>query len=98
MAQREIRNLLEEAINRLPETFRLVLVARVLEGMSTEETAVLLELPAATVRSRLHRSRRLLRAEIERRMGPLLLDAFPFAGRRCERISQAVIERLKARL
>jgi RNA polymerase sigma-70 factor, ECF subfamily len=98
MAQLEIRNLLEEAIDRLPDAFRLVLVARVLEGMSTEETATLLDLPAATVRSRLHRSRLLLRTEIERRMGPLLLDAFPFAGRRCERTTETVIERLKAQL
>jgi RNA polymerase sigma-70 factor, ECF subfamily len=98
MAQREIHNLLEEAIDHLPEPFRIVLVARILEGMSTEETASLLDLPPATVRSRLHRSRRLLRAELEGRIGPLLLDAFPFAGRRCDRTTEAVVDRFRAQL
>jgi RNA polymerase sigma-70 factor, ECF subfamily len=98
MAQREIHNLLEQAIDHLPEPFRIVLVARILEGMSTEETASLLDLPPATVRSRLHRSRRLLRAEVEGRIGPLLLDAFPFAGRRCDRTTEAVVERIRASL
>ena len=39
MAQREIRVLLERAIDALPEAFRTVLVARLIEGMSIEETA-----------------------------------------------------------
>ena len=41
MAQREIRSLLERAIDALPEAFRTVLVARLIEGMSIEETAEL---------------------------------------------------------
>ena len=43
MAQREIQKLLEQAIDGLPDAFRLVLVARAVEGMSIEDTA---ELPA----------------------------------------------------
>ena len=41
MVQNEIRLLLEAAIDRLPETFRAILVARLIEGMSVEETAEL---------------------------------------------------------
>ncbi len=41
MARNEIRILLERAIDELPEPFRLVLVARLVEEMSIEETAEL---------------------------------------------------------
>ena len=47
MAQREIRALLERAIDELPEAFRGVVVARLVEGMSIEETAELFGHPAA---------------------------------------------------
>ena len=97
MAQGEIRMLLERAIDDLPDAFRTVLVARLIEGMSTEETAELLgELPE-TVKTRLHRGRRLLKLEMEKHIGPLLGNAFPFAGRRCERLTEAVLDRLGPR-
>ncbi|HVY58931.1 MAG TPA: RNA polymerase sigma factor [Xanthobacteraceae bacterium] len=94
MAQREIRTLLERAIDDLPEAFRTVLVARVLEEMSIEETADLLGLRPETVKTRLHRARRLLRDALERQVGPVLPDAFPFDGVRCQRLADAVIRRL----
>jgi hypothetical protein len=47
-----------------------------------------------TVKTRLHRGRRLLRHEMEKHIGPVLGDAFPFAGRRCERLTEDVLERL----
>ncbi len=94
MAQRQIQNLLERAIDDLPDAFRTVLVARVVEGMSVEETAVLLELRPETVKTRLHRARALLRQTLEQQIGPVLTDAFPFLGRRCERMTVAVLQRL----
>ena len=39
MARSEIRALLERAIDDLPQIFRTILVARLIEGMSIEETA-----------------------------------------------------------
>jgi RNA polymerase sigma-70 factor (ECF subfamily) len=94
MAQREIRALLERAIDALPEAFRTVLVARLIEGMSIEETAELFGIRPETVKTRLHRARRLLKQEMEKHVGPVLGDAFPFAGRRCERLTDAVLSRL----
>ena len=41
MAQRQIQLLLEQAIDKLPDEFRIVLIARVIEEMSVEETAAL---------------------------------------------------------
>ena len=77
MAQREIRALLERAIDGLPEAFRTVVVARPIEGMSIDETAELYEIRPETVKTRLHRARKLLKDELEKRVGPVLGDAFP---------------------
>ena len=95
MAQREIRALLERAIDALPEAFRTVLVARLIEGMSIEETAELLGIKPETVKTRLHRARASVKEEMEKQLGPALVDAFPFAGRRCERLTEAVLARLE---
>lgn len=95
MAQRQILDLIEQATDDLPETYRVVFVARVIEGLSVEETADLLDLRAATVKSRLHRARALVRKHLDARIGPVLLDAFPFAGRRCDRLTAAVMTKLE---
>ena len=94
MAQRQLLHLVEEATDALPETFRLVFVARVIEGLSVDETAALLALPPATVKTRLHRARKLIRTRLEEQIGPVLVDAFPFAGMRCNRLTEAVLAKL----
>jgi RNA polymerase sigma-70 factor (ECF subfamily) len=94
MAQREILQLVERATDNLPEMFRIVFVTRVIEGMSVEETADLLGLRPETVKTRLHRARRLVREQLDKQIGPVLMDAFPFAGRRCQRVTEAVMQRL----
>jgi RNA polymerase sigma-70 factor, ECF subfamily len=94
MAQRQIHSLLERAIDDLPDAFRTVLVARVIEDMSVEETATLLNLQPETVKTRLHRARKLVRAALEQQIGSALTEAFPFQGRRCERMADAVVARL----
>jgi len=94
MAQRQILALVERATDSLPDIYRIVFVARVIEGLSMEETADLLALRPETVKTRLHRARVLLRKALDDEIGPVLLDAFPFAGRRCERLTKAVMGRL----
>ena len=94
MAQRQILGLVERATDSLPDVYRTVFVARVIEGLSIEETADLLAVRPETVKTRLHRARTLVRKALEDEIGPVLLDAFPFAGRRCERLTQAVMRRL----
>ncbi len=94
MAQREIQNVVEHAIDELPEPFRLVFITRVVEGMNIEETAEILGLKPETVKTRLHRARAMLRETVERKIGPVVMEAFPFAGRRCERLTDAVLQRL----
>jgi RNA polymerase sigma-70 factor, ECF subfamily len=94
MAQREIQHVVEHAIDELPEPFRLVFITRVIEGMNVEETAEILGLKPETVKTRLHRARNLLRDNVERKIGPVVMEAFPFAGKRCERLTEAVLKRL----
>jgi RNA polymerase sigma-70 factor, ECF subfamily len=94
MAQREIQHVVEHAIDELPEAFRIVFITRVIEGMSVEETAGILDLKPETVKTRLHRARALLRDNVEKKIGPVVMEAFPFAGKRCERLTHAVLRRL----
>ena len=94
MAQQQLCQLVERAIDELPCDFRTVLIARVIEGMSVEETAAAFDLQPETVKTRLHRARRLLKEALAEHIGPRFGDLFPFAGQRCDRITNAVIERL----
>ena len=96
-AQRQIRGLLEQAIDRLPEDFRIVLIARVVEEMSVQETAALLDIRPETVKTRLHRARLLLRRTIEAQIGPTATEVFPFEDPRCRRTADIVIAKLAAR-
>lgn len=93
-ARAEIRRLLEEAIDELPDDFRLVFVLRCVEQLSGEETASLLGVPEETVKTRLHRAKARLRQALRQRLVGALEDAFPFAGARCERLCAAVLGRL----
>jgi RNA polymerase sigma-70 factor, ECF subfamily len=94
MAQREIQHVVEHAIDELPEAFRIVFITRVIEGMNVEETADILDIKAETVKTRLHRARAMLRDNVEKKIGPVVMEAFPFAGRRRERLTDAVLKRL----
>ena len=96
MAQRQIGQIVERAIDGLPLAFRTVLVARLIEELSVEQTAALLDLRPETVKTRLHRARALLRKEVERQIGAAFQDAFPFGGERCRRMADRVVSALQA--
>ena len=93
-ARAETRRLLERAIDALPDPFRIVFVLREIEQMSVEETAAGLGIPPDTVKTRLHRARRLLGDSLRQRLAPDLAGVFPFAGERCARIVAQVLDRL----
>lgn len=92
-ADREkIRRFLERAIDQLDESFRTVLIMRDIEGMSIQETAILLEIRPETVKTRLHRARARLRRAIEGTIAPQFSDLFPFDGARCDRMADVVCD------
>ncbi len=63
--RRESRALVRECIDRLPETYRTVLLMRDIEEMDTEEAASLLGISTNAVKTRLHRARQALRALLD---------------------------------
>ena len=93
-AMGDVRRLLENAIDRLPDGFREVFMLRVVEHMSVEETAATLGVLAQTVKSRLHRAKAMLRVDLEEHLTAVSLNAFPFGGARCQRVTEAVLARL----
>lgn len=94
-ARSQIRALIEHAVDDLPEAFRVVFIMRDIEECSVEETAANLDLKPETVKTRLHRARRLLRRALDAKLAMTLGDAFPFMGPRCERVTEQVIARLQ---
>ncbi|HVV92143.1 MAG TPA: RNA polymerase sigma factor [Hyphomicrobiales bacterium] len=85
-ARRQLRTVIEQAVDTLPEAFRTVFVMRDIEEMSVAETARFLHIRPETVKTRLHRARRLLRKALDAELSATLQDAFPFAGWRCDRV------------
>jgi RNA polymerase sigma-70 factor, ECF subfamily len=90
----EVRRLLEQAVDRLPVPFRMVFMLRDIEELSVEETASHLGLRPETVKTRLHRARRLLRQSLDRTLSSAVGELFPCAGARCARITEAVLIKL----
>jgi RNA polymerase sigma-70 factor (ECF subfamily) len=95
-AQRgEMRTLLERKLDALPQDFRTVFVLRSVEELSVEETAALLGLPGATVRSRHFRARSLLRESLAQDIDLAERDLFSFGGAHCDRVVARVLARLR---
>ena len=79
LEQNETRRAVRRCIDRLPETYRTVLLLRDIEELDTEETADVLNVSPNAVKVRLHRARQALRTLLEREMGDLL-PAHPSAA------------------
>jgi RNA polymerase sigma-70 factor, ECF subfamily len=61
----ELRALVRSKIDELPEAYRVVLILRDVEELSTDEAAAALEITPNAVKTRLHRARQALRALLE---------------------------------
>jgi RNA polymerase sigma-70 factor (ECF subfamily) len=90
----EIRQVLEDAVDALPETYRTVFVLRDIEGLSTSETGEGLGLGEEAVKTRLHRARAMIRREVSGRIGEMSAEAFQFQAPRCDRVVAAVLARI----
>lgn len=64
-SREELRASVQEAIAELPKNYRIVLVLRDMEQLSTHETAEALSLPESTIKMRLHRARLMVRQSLE---------------------------------
>lgn len=95
MSRLEVRELLENAIDTLPEGFRAVFVLRDVEGLSAEETAEQLGIKPETVNTRLFRARRQMRERLAEQLTPTLGTLFPFDGARCVHMADRVVAELE---
>jgi len=92
----EMRDLLSDAVDRLPPSYRTVYVLREIEGLSTAETGESLDVPEQTVKTRLHRARALLRRDLFDRTNGEAARLWHFDLKRCSRIVDGVFARIEA--
>ena len=91
---RELAELLEWAIDTLPNGMREVFVLREVEGLTTAEVAECLGVSEDVVKTRLSRGRAQLRHRLMERTGALAPEAFRFYRPRCDRIVANVLARI----
>lgn len=98
VARRQLRDVLEKAVDKLPGSFRMAFILRDIEGLSTDQTATYLSIKPETVKTRLHRARKIMRQEIESELSPYISELFPFDGARCAHMADKVIQRLQSKI
>ena len=76
----ELRALLDRVIAELPELYRPVVLLRDVEELSTDETAQILDLSPAVVKTRLHRARAAMREKLDCYLNNHCIDADPIAS------------------
>jgi RNA polymerase sigma-70 factor (ECF subfamily) len=94
-SSRDLLRILQAAIDRLPEDFRQVFMLRGVEQLSVAETAELLDIKAATVKTRFHRARQMLQELLHRKLDDVVRDTFPLGGQRCDAIVGTVLSRIR---
>jgi RNA polymerase sigma-70 factor, ECF subfamily len=90
----ELIALLDDAVLALPDPYRIVVMLRDVEELSTSETAAALELTEQNVKVRLHRGHAMMRERLFSRVGANAKNAFSFMGIRCDRVVRRVFARL----
>lgn len=90
----QLRELLEWAIDGLPNGAREVFVLREVEGLNTAETAESLGVSEDVVKTRLSRARAALRRALFERTGATAPEAFQFYRPRCDRMVAQVLTRI----
>jgi RNA polymerase sigma-70 factor (ECF subfamily) len=91
----EIRRLLEQEVDTLPDSYRTVFVLRDVEDIDVAGVAEILDISQENVKTRLHRAHALLRRKLYLRTGAQSHEAFLFHANRCDTIVKAVLTRLE---
>lgn len=88
----ETRQLIEDAIDQLPEKFRIIYILKEIEGMKNEDIANCLDLSAPNVKVRLHRAKALLKETLYKISATS--EIFEFGNTRCDLLVARVMSRL----
>jgi RNA polymerase sigma-70 factor (ECF subfamily) len=91
LVNKELSSILEQAIARLPEKYRLVFVLREIEEMSVKETSAVLNIEALNVKVRLNRAKTMLRENLN---GYMKDHVYSFHLSKCDRIVHHVLSYL----
>ena len=91
LANKELSGVLENAMDRLPEKYRLVFVLRGIEDMSVRQTAETLSIEESNVKARLSRAKAMLRENLQ---GFMKENVYSFHLTRCDRLVARVLERI----
>ena len=91
LVEKELNRLLEQAIGRLPEKYRLVFVMREIEDMSVRDTSEALDIEEPNVKVRLNRAKTMLREDLN---GYIKDNVYNFHLTRCDRIVNNVMTHL----
>lgn len=88
----ETRALVEQAVDRLPEKYRVVFVLQQVEGLSNPEIAACLKLTDSNVKVRLHRAKNLLKEELFKTTHDASI--FEFGNHKCDAVVANVMQRI----
>ena len=86
---RELGQIIEEALGNIPEDYRLVFSLREMNGLNVGETGGLLNISEANVKVRLHRAKSMLRNSIEKAYSPK--EIFEFNAIYCNAMTERVM-------
>jgi RNA polymerase sigma-70 factor (ECF subfamily) len=90
----DLKRTLTAALDSLPAGLRAVVMLRLVEGLSTRETASSLRMSESNVKVSLHRARALMMETLERDSIEALRHEHAFAATRCDLIVAGVFSRL----
>ncbi len=91
-----LKKALESAISHLPAKYRIVFILREIQEVSVAEAAAMLEISEENVKTRLHRSKNMLRDMLRSEVSSL--DVFTFHASRCSLIATRVMNHINSRL
>ncbi|MBJ6118189.1 RNA polymerase sigma factor [Pontibacter sp. BT310] len=92
--QQEVKQLLEKAIDSIPEKYRIIYTLREVEGMPVSEITQCLDLSESNVKVRLHRAKAMLKDSLFKLSATR--DVFEFGNKRCDAIVEHVMKNLPA--
>jgi RNA polymerase sigma-70 factor (ECF subfamily) len=90
----ELQQVLERAVDQLPDSYRLAYMLRDVDGLSTAEAGDALGIREEAVKTRLHRARALIRRAVAAEIGVAAPEIFQFPATRCDRVVAAVLARI----
>lgn len=86
LENKQLKQLINNNIDSLPAEFRLVFVLRAIEQLSVKETAEILEIKEATVKTRYFRAKNLIRVKIQAYLDQMGMNVYEFGGEHCNRV------------